>query len=219
MTAYGKGLATKQHIIDLARQMFWEKGYVGTYYKDFATEGDINPGLIHYYFKKKETLGRIIYLQLIRESTDVGRNIAGEGTDPLLKGILNILLCWRWIDVSPQYARFAFETAQLRIPVRAAQTEDIYYFSDFLSLGGNVQMIQRSNRLAAAVENELFLSLMEGFSNITPEECAYLDARNAFTAIGCSHAEVDAAFGTAQDILSQFIFSVSHGFALCYSKK
>lgn len=219
MTAYGKGIATKQHIIELARQLFWQKGYVGTYYKDFAAEGDINPGLIHYYFKKKEALGWIVYRQLIQESVDISRAIIGEETSPLLEGSLNILLCWRWIEISPQYARFVFEAAQQRIPIQAAQTEDIYYFSELLDLNADTRMIQRINRLATAVENELFLSLMEGFSGITPTECAYLDARNAFTAIGCSHSTVDAAFKAAQDILSQFTFSVSQGFTLHYSKK
>ena len=218
MAVYNKSQATKQHIINVARQLFWEKGYVNTYYKDLERFGGINPGLIHYHFKNKETLGWMVYSQLIDESIALGELLATEGTKLLTKCCINIILCWHWTEISPEYARFSYEAARERIPAQAAQNEDIYRFGELLEGKVDERTLRILNRLAVSSENELFLALMEGFEDITPMECAYMDVRNCSSAV-FSQEEIDEEFANALKILEQYEFTVSQGFELHYRKK
>lgn len=56
-------MTTEQTIIQAANKVFLENGYAGTRMQDIANEANINKAMLHYYFKNKESLFRMIFLE------------------------------------------------------------------------------------------------------------------------------------------------------------
>lgn len=56
-----KGLLTEIDIIESAKYLFYEFGYLKTSMRDICAHADVKLGTLTYYFKKKEDLARRIY--------------------------------------------------------------------------------------------------------------------------------------------------------------
>ena len=69
MTAVGN---TEAQILEAARQVFMQKGFAAARMCDIAKAADINPALLHYYFRKKDKLFSLIFEQ---ESNNFHSNI------------------------------------------------------------------------------------------------------------------------------------------------
>lgn len=48
-------------IIDAARTLFYEKGYMGTTVRDIAKKAGVNLALLHYYFRTKDNIFKIVF--------------------------------------------------------------------------------------------------------------------------------------------------------------
>lgn len=48
-------------IVDAARELFYEKGFSGTTVRDIAKEANVNLALLHYYFRTKENIFKIVF--------------------------------------------------------------------------------------------------------------------------------------------------------------
>jgi TetR/AcrR family transcriptional regulator len=59
--------STEEHIKQVAKQTFVEKGYAGTTTRDIAEAADVNLALINYYFRSKENLFCKVFKETIRE--------------------------------------------------------------------------------------------------------------------------------------------------------
>ena len=218
MAEYEKSKVSKQHILNTARRLFWEKGYIATRFDDFTAEGGINRGLIHYYFKSKETLGWMVYRQIIQETYQLTTELLDGEDDPALHFVLGTKLCWKWIDTSPEYARFVHEAALNRILMQAAEEDIIYNLSELTKQFVDKRRMIIFNRLCIAVENELILSLTENLADITAEECAVMDIQNVFHILDLGQDVLDASWTRADDILSKYSFSVESPFNLICTK-
>ncbi|WP_455541997.1 TetR/AcrR family transcriptional regulator [Intestinibacter sp.] len=60
----------KQEIIDVAMQVFAEKGYESTTMKDIAKAADVVPGLCYHYFKNKHQLYETAVTQYAKECSE-----------------------------------------------------------------------------------------------------------------------------------------------------
>jgi AcrR family transcriptional regulator len=69
---------TRQRILNAAEQLFAEKGYEGCALRDIALKAKVNQGMIHYFFKTKETLFREAYVQRGQEIADERLRLLNE---------------------------------------------------------------------------------------------------------------------------------------------
>ncbi len=58
---------TEQKILDAAREIFHKKGYDGARMQEIANKANINKGLLHYYFKTKDSLFETIFSTAFRK--------------------------------------------------------------------------------------------------------------------------------------------------------
>ena len=65
-----KALNSEDRIKEAARKIFRQKGYKGATSRDIAKEAGLNVSLTNYYFRKKEKLFQIIFLESIHEFLD-----------------------------------------------------------------------------------------------------------------------------------------------------
>jgi TetR/AcrR family transcriptional regulator len=58
-----KNQSTEQKILDAAKKVFVRKGLAGARMQDIADEADINKAMLHYYFRNKEKLFEVIFME------------------------------------------------------------------------------------------------------------------------------------------------------------
>lgn len=58
-----KDQTTEQRILDAAKKVFVRKGMAGARMQDIADEAGINKALLHYYFRNKEKLFEVIFME------------------------------------------------------------------------------------------------------------------------------------------------------------
>jgi AcrR family transcriptional regulator len=51
----------EQKLIDAARELFYEKGFMGVSVREIAKKADVNLALLHYYFRTKDNIFKIVF--------------------------------------------------------------------------------------------------------------------------------------------------------------
>ena len=88
---------TEQKILDAAEEVFHEKGYDGSRMQEIADKASINKGLLHYYFKTKDSLFDAIFtMALHRMVTNINSILSTEipleeKIDLIVDGYMNLL--------------------------------------------------------------------------------------------------------------------------------
>ena len=59
-------VSTEDNILEAARQVFMQKGFAAARMCDIAKAANINPALLHYYFRSKERLFEAIFGEIIK---------------------------------------------------------------------------------------------------------------------------------------------------------
>lgn len=89
---------TEQKILEAAELIFQEKGYDGARMQEIADQANINKGLLHYYFKSKDTLFEAIFSMAFRRMINNISNILAmeipldEKLDLIIDTYMNMLL-------------------------------------------------------------------------------------------------------------------------------
>ncbi len=63
MVKKAKDISTEQSILEAAKKVFIKKGMAGARMQDIADEAGINKALLHYYFRNKEVLFEMIFME------------------------------------------------------------------------------------------------------------------------------------------------------------
>ena len=61
----GKDKSTEEKILEAAKKVFVNKGMAGARMQDIADEAGINKALLHYYFRSKEKLFEVIFMETV----------------------------------------------------------------------------------------------------------------------------------------------------------
>lgn len=67
---YEKGVQTRNHLYQIAKQTFYTQGYEKTRIKDIVETADTPIGLFTYYFKTKDNIVHEIYLEYYKQIND-----------------------------------------------------------------------------------------------------------------------------------------------------
>lgn len=106
MGKYSNGLETKNRILDICREFFYEKGYESTTFKDISSALDINQSAIHYHFKSKEKIMRMIYEDTIRKNNELVEFYSDRSTCDLAKMFFDIEIYMYKIWNDEKYRNF-----------------------------------------------------------------------------------------------------------------
>jgi TetR/AcrR family transcriptional regulator len=88
---------TEQKILDSATEVFHEKGYDGARMQEIADKASINKGLLHYYFKTKDSLFDAIFGMALNKMSAQIQSILSlevplvEKIDLIIEGYMNML--------------------------------------------------------------------------------------------------------------------------------
>ena len=85
MGNYENGIETRNKILDACRDLFYQKGYEKTTFKDICAVAHINQSSIHYHFKAKEAILKIIYEETVEKNGREVEKYARKDTLPFAK--------------------------------------------------------------------------------------------------------------------------------------
>ena len=74
MSNYENGIQTRERIIKVCKELFYDKGYERTTYDNICKKGGINRGLIPYHFKGKSAIASVIYLRFMSDNKKIVYN-------------------------------------------------------------------------------------------------------------------------------------------------
>jgi AcrR family transcriptional regulator len=66
MKKYANGVVTKDNIIDVCKELFCLKGYLGTTYLDICQKTKIHPGSIKHHFQSKKNIATFIFNEMMQ---------------------------------------------------------------------------------------------------------------------------------------------------------
>lgn len=106
---YDKGKETRQKIIVVAKELFYEKGFNQTSITEICKVADVMHGTFTYYFKTKVDLVSEIYADLLTKCYQIVRSNSTEYMDTFQMNLTANQFYYTVIFSSPENARFYHE--------------------------------------------------------------------------------------------------------------
>lgn len=113
MSEYRVSEITRERILSAARKLFYDKGYKSTKYEEICREAGVNEGTLHYQFKSKAAVGKVINEQSVKRNTEEALLLLKDITcvNPLVPYALHNFIYWYKFYADEKYRRFAVEVA------------------------------------------------------------------------------------------------------------
>lgn len=195
MGEYAVGVATRNRIYRVCKQLFYEKGIKATSYNDICEAASVNRGLIPYYFKSKNNIA----IEVLGDFVDSMEGAVNEwwGPDEMVQPERNImieLLMFRLLDEDVNACRFyseirsdgAFHASTLKIQ------DDVMRA---LAQGSGVQVSDAALRTVTSMvegtETELVQAVYHGYLQESIEDMVRRDISCCFFLLGADPKTVD----------------------------
>ncbi len=191
MANYNNGLETRNKILDLCRDLFYEKGYAQTTFKDISIALDINQSAIHYHFKSKENILRIIYASTIKKNNDLVDFYSDRSTSLLAKTFFDLRLYLYKIWNDEKYRHFYRDATTI-----LHETEHMYEsnYSYYATRRGSDKEQHFYDSLACSGFDQSLLRYIDKNIGSLDFENMYLQTINMYKKIlGISKKEFDLA--------------------------
>ncbi len=214
MSEYENGKQTRQHILEIARSLFWSKGYNQTRFEDFRSQYGINTGLVHYHFKKKEFLARELYSSIIDETNALISSVVNQ-EQPLLHFVVLFRIMWKYFGDSLEYARFVKEAIHIRIHSEAVFIPCLAYchsFNNHYHLGLTELDCKIRDLALIGSQVELINAFLSGALPLSTDECSYQDVTNALHLLNIPEKEIISAIKQSDALLAKHHFVMSGNF-------
>lgn len=187
MSTYRTGNQTRLDIINAAKELFYEKGYVNTTTSEICKLANVNRGLLFYHFNNsrsdvKAYLGLRVYSDAVQQCYDETEPLLVQ--NPGLEKELGGLMFWHKFFNDDKYARFMMETAQFD----TFQLSPLEYDLTFKIAANHEKDIDYNLRVALAMgaDRNLTIYLYNHRDEYTPI-FAYNMAQKIFTDFGINH--------------------------------
>lgn len=93
---YEKGIQTRNHLYQTAKQLFYTRGYEKTKIKDIVETADTPIGLFTYYFKTKDKIAQEIYLEYYKQINICLDELTIDGLENSI--LRHAVLSWIYFD-------------------------------------------------------------------------------------------------------------------------
>lgn len=114
MSNYSKGLNTRSQILDAARKLFYEKGYLKTSFSEICQKAGLNSGLVVYHFGTKAQIAHDIYQTIIQSQWEP-LYLHYKEEDKIVLSILSLYIHYCLFFRDEHFRRFSTEVNTQRI--------------------------------------------------------------------------------------------------------
>lgn len=171
MGKYQNGIETQEKILDACHTFFYEKGYQKTTFKDISRATGINQSAIHYHFKSKENLLKIIYQDTVRKNNELVEFYSDNTTSFLAKLFFDSEIYMYKIYHDERYRRFYIDATKYGY---GAETElGKFSYQSYNHVGSAADSNEEAmfNRMAcAAFDQVILLYIHENIDTVDMEK-------------------------------------------------
>lgn len=189
---YSVGELTKQKIFQTAKELFYEKGYVGTSFEEIANRLDINKGLIAYHFKNKYMLANQIYYDIEKDlHACIYEKISTEG--PALICIFNLYAFHLLLCENRNYCRFCYEVVNNIGFNKTGLTDQTNFIEQFLDEAPIKPTPQRLHTLTAmsnGLDSEIIRGYYTGYIEEPVKDVLSIDITFILQQLGYSNKQI-----------------------------
>lgn len=182
-----------KNILKNAYRLFKEKGYKSTTTREISQASDINKGLLHYYYKKKEDIIFDLYSDFLNGINDfVDKDERCKNNAFLYYAVFNIIF-FRTVQSRKYFIDILDEIVQYRNLTRLKiekSTQMIYSFIKELEMDINEYHLLLAITVAVGAEAELLLSVNDGRIKMTYDKVATTINKLLLTMLKVSEKEV-----------------------------
>ncbi|MEF9919042.1 MAG: TetR/AcrR family transcriptional regulator [Eubacterium sp.] len=101
MAQYKNGIETKNRILQTAKELFYKHGFQKTTIAMIAEKASVPVGLVNYYYKKEELIGKIHYNLTLSINKVIDEQLSGKIENHLQKHVIYTHLFYRKIGSDP----------------------------------------------------------------------------------------------------------------------
>lgn len=105
MKNYSNGLTTKEKIIEVSKELFYEKGYKSTTFAEICAQSQVNPGSIAYHFGTKRNIALEIYKAVLKNLTEKSEELFPD-LDPIQQQMLAHALYLKLVYIDEAFRQF-----------------------------------------------------------------------------------------------------------------
>ena len=114
MSNYSNGLNTRNLVLQAARELFYEKGYLKTSFSNICQKAGLNSGLVVYHFGGKSQIAHDVYQAIIQSQCEpLYRHFSNE--DKIVLSILSLYTHYCLFFRDAHFRRFSTEVNSQRI--------------------------------------------------------------------------------------------------------
>ncbi len=206
MANYDAGLITKSKIYDSCKELFYEKGYKDTTYKDIQSYSAINPSLINYYFKSKKNIAGLVYADLLKDVKELVKSYMLENLGhyelqygTTLEHIIFLQLFYHDDNLKKFYYDLCSDSILLEVD--SEKLTDFYELHNKtydLNLSHHkITLIQIAN---VSISQGLTTKYFEGYINTSVEEYIAFRTENMYRMMGISQERIEEISKNAWEI-------------------
>lgn len=221
MASYKKSHQTKEIILAASRKLFYEKGYINTYYEDISNETGLSPGNIHYHFKSKRYIASIIYNEFMVGVKKLVEEVLGNEYDLQIKTAVDIRTYMNIIIDDSNFRTFYSEISSDRITIDLFSDVGTYFFKlhrDEYNLNISDSMLKIINLCTAASEVELLVNYFKGNLDITSEELIEFNMRLIFEMLSIDYNRINEILEISKSLFSNLHLELKDFFKLEFIK-
>ena len=163
----GRGVETREHLVEVALRLFREDGYEATTMRRIATDAGVSLGNAYYYFASKNELVHELYLTVQREHHDRAVPLLRQGA-PLAENLRTVL--HSGLDAITPYHGFGSSFVQIALPASSRTSPFSAESSDAREMAIDLmrQVVDASRpRPSAALKERLPYLLWVAYLGIT----------------------------------------------------
>lgn len=124
MANYENGANTRQSIVHVCKQLFYEKGFHETSYGDICKAAHVNRGTLYYHFKTKEDLRYEVQWEFTTDNKRIAENYCA---DTRYQYILAMGLFWKQMQRDPKLRRFCLQSC-VDFPVYTGKKDLTHFY-------------------------------------------------------------------------------------------
>jgi len=109
MARINKGIFTKQKILQVAKELYYQKGYCTITVQDICEQADVKLGTFTYYFATKEDLVSEIYSELLVKAYTYANYLEKRPMNHLERNVIATFLYYNTIYKDEQNLKFHYE--------------------------------------------------------------------------------------------------------------
>lgn len=197
MSKYNNGMETQQNILAVCREMFYEKGYEKTTFKDISEKLSIRQSAIHYHFKSKENILSIIYAESVAKNNDLVEFYSDRSTTFLAKLFFDLYIWLYKIFKDEKYRRFYLSATKYRFTSTSFLRNDTSRF--------NYSMYHQNEKIIVPEEEDLFNRM--ACSGFDQSVLVYIDTNIGSTNIDYIYKNVIHIYAKILDIEEKYVNS------------